>query len=89
MAAQEQAASPPKPDAPGLSEEDRSKDEFFQRIAELANDMIAAHGRDFAMGALVLGARFIAENKPLTKTEPEAACGCGSHNHHGHHHHKT
>ena len=29
--------------------------------------MIAAHGKDFAMGALILTARFIAEEKPLTK----------------------
>ena len=89
MATQEQAAPPRQSEAPSLSEEDRSKDIFFQRIAELANDMISAHGRDFAMGALILGARFIAENKPLTKTEPEAACGCGSHHHHAHHHPKT
>jgi hypothetical protein len=90
MAAQEQVASSRQPQSPNLSEEDLSKDIFFQRIAELANDMITAHGRDFAMGALVLGARFIAENKPLTKTEPEAACGCGSHHHHhAHHHSKT
>jgi hypothetical protein len=89
MSAQEQAASSRQFQAPELSEEDRSKDVFFQRIAELANDMITAHGRDFAMGALLLGARFIAENKPLTKAEPEAACGCGSHHHHAHHHPKT
>ena len=29
--------------------------------------MIAAHGKDFAMGALILSARFIAEGRPLTK----------------------
>jgi hypothetical protein len=28
--------------------------------------MIAAHGKDFAMGALILSARFIAEGKSLT-----------------------
>lgn len=88
MGTQEQhAASQGKPEAPGLSEEDRSKDMFFQRVAELANEMIAAHGRDFTMGAFILGARFIAENKPLTTAEPEAACGCGSHQHHHHHAH--
>lgn len=42
-----------------------SKDEFFKRVAELAEKMIELHGRDFAMGTLVLAARFIAENKPL------------------------
>ena len=52
-----------------LSEEDRSKDEFFVKLAHVAEGMIAAHGKDFAMGALILTARFIAEGKPLTKPE--------------------
>jgi hypothetical protein len=50
-----------------LSEEDQSKDMFFVRLAELAEAMIARHGKDFAMGTLLLSARFIAENKPLTR----------------------
>ena len=50
-----------------LGEEDRSKDRFFVALAELAQAMIAAHGKDFTMGALVLSARFIAEGKPLIK----------------------
>ena len=54
-------------DAPQLSEEDRSKDEFFVKLAQVAEAMVAAHGKDFAMGALVLTARFIVEGKPLTK----------------------
>ena len=40
-----------------------SKDKFFEEIAALAERMIAEHGRDFTMGAFVLAARFIAENK--------------------------
>jgi hypothetical protein len=52
-----------------LSAEDRSKDEFFVKLANVAEAMVAAHGKDFAMGALVLTARFIAEGKPLTKPE--------------------
>jgi hypothetical protein len=56
-------------DAPQLSEEDRSKDEFFVKLARVAEAMIAAHGKDFAMGALILTARFIAEGKPLIKPE--------------------
>ena len=48
-----------------LSEEDRSKDAFFVQIAEIAEAMIARHGRDFAIGTLVLSAKFIAEGKPL------------------------
>lgn len=47
-----------------LTDEDRSKDEFFRRIAEIADEMIARHGREFAMGALVLAAQWIAENRP-------------------------
>jgi len=68
-----------------LTAEERSKDEFFSKIARLSEAMINAHGRDFAMGALVLAARFIAENKAFTK-QTEAACGCGAEHHH---HHKT
>ena len=52
-----------------LTEEDRSKDEFFVKLAGVAEAIIAAHGKDFAMGALVLTARFIAEGKPLTKPD--------------------
>jgi hypothetical protein len=48
-----------------LSEEDRSKDAFFVQIAEISEAMIARHGKDFAMGTLVLSAKFIAEGKPL------------------------
>ena len=49
----------------GLSEEERSKDAFFVQIAEIAEAMIARHGKDFAIGTLVLSAKFIAEGKPL------------------------
>ena len=56
-------------DAGQLSEEDRSKDEFFVKLAQVAEAMVAAHGKDFAMGTLVLTARFIAEGKPLIKPE--------------------
>ena len=48
-----------------LSEEDRSKDVFFAQVAELTEAMIAQHGKDFAIGTLVLAAKFVAEGKPL------------------------
>ena len=48
-----------------MNDEDTSKDSLFERLGLLAEEMIAAHGKDFAMGALVLAARFIAEEKPL------------------------
>jgi hypothetical protein len=56
-------------DAGELTDEDRSKGEFFVKLADVAEAMIAGHGKDFAMGALVLTARFIAEGKALTKPE--------------------
>jgi len=40
-----------------------SKDEFFERLAKLSEEMVAKHGKDFSMGALVLAARWIAENR--------------------------
>jgi hypothetical protein len=81
----------PGSDHSGLSDEDRSKDKFYNELAALSNSMIAAHGRDFAMGALILAARFIAENKAFTKEsgtkesgttepgikDPEGAACCG------------
>ena len=49
-----------------LNEEDRSKDAFFVQLAEIAESMVARHGKDFAMGTLLLSAKFIAEGKPLS-----------------------
>jgi hypothetical protein len=43
--------------------EEQSKDAFFEKIARLSEEMITAHGKDFSMGALVLGARWIAEGR--------------------------
>lgn len=47
-------------------EEQVSKDACFERVAGIANEMIERHGKDFAMGTLVLAARFIAEGKSLS-----------------------
>ena len=44
-----------------MSQEATSKDSFFSQLAKLADDMTAQYGHDFAMGSLVLAARFIAE----------------------------
>jgi hypothetical protein len=64
-------------------DETTSKDHFFQQLAQLSDAMTASHGKDFAMGALVLAARFIAEGEARaraaagatisTTTEPAAA----------------
>ncbi len=47
----------------GLTAEEVSKDAFFSRLGEIAEAMTVAHGREFAMGALVLAARWIAEGR--------------------------
>jgi hypothetical protein len=64
----------PSPRHMELSEDDKSKDDFFIRIAEVAEAMIARHGKEFAMGVLVLSAKFIAEGKPLV-SRAEASDG--------------
>jgi hypothetical protein len=59
-----------------LTEEEKSKDAFFQRIALIGEEMIAAHGREFAVGAFVLAARWISEGrmgaKAVHKTDAQA-----------------
>ena len=60
---------PEDPAVTNLNEEDRSKDELMVRLAHVAEDMIAKHGKEFAMGALILAARFIAEGRPLIKPQ--------------------
>ncbi|UFZ07311.1 hypothetical protein LQG66_13805 [Bradyrhizobium ontarionense] len=46
-------------------EDDRSKDAFFAQVGEIAEAMIARHGSEFAIGTLVLAAKFVAEGRPL------------------------
>jgi|GEM_PF-1882980 len=46
-----------------MASEHLSKDQFFEQLGAIGDEMIVAYGRDFAMGALVLAARFIAEGK--------------------------
>lgn len=57
-----------------LTDEEKSKDAFFQRIALIGEEMIAAHGREFAVGAFVLAARWITEGRmgAKVKTRPDA-----------------
>jgi hypothetical protein len=54
------------------TDKDASKDRFFERVGDLAQEMIAAHGRDFAMGVLILTARFIADGKPVGQRPGES-----------------
>ncbi|HQT68190.1 MAG TPA: hypothetical protein PLI12_04555 [Acetobacteraceae bacterium] len=54
-----------------MKDEQTSKDRFFMRAGVLADEMIAAHGKDFAMGVLVLAARWVAEGKSFTVPSDE------------------
>lgn len=54
-----------------LTDEEVSKDIFFKKLASLSTEMVSEHGKDFAMGALLLAARFIAEDKPFEKAPAE------------------
>ena len=56
-----------------MTQDPPSKDIFFAQLARLSDEMIAAYDKDFAMGALVLAARFIAE-----RDRPAAAAEAGS-----------
>ena len=58
-----------------MSAEEKSKDVYFVQLARLTEAMIAEHGKDFAMGTLILSARFIAEGKPLIKRDDVAKPG--------------
>ena len=49
--------------SPEDQSEVRSKDAFFERLSKLSDEMVAKHGKDFSMGALILAARWIAENR--------------------------
>lgn len=60
-----------------LTQEEESKDVFFKRVAEIGEEMIAAHGGDFATGAFVLAARWISEGKMRGKPAGKAASGSG------------
>ena len=46
-----------------------AKDESFRKLAEVAEELIAAHGKDFTMGTLILAARFIAQDMPFSKAQ--------------------
>lgn len=46
-----------------ISPEEKSKDDYFQRLAQLADEMVERHGKDFCIGALVLAVRWVTENR--------------------------
>ncbi|MDZ5459529.1 hypothetical protein [Azohydromonas lata] len=63
-----------------MSNEDQRKDEYFQRLAVISEEMVKELGRDFAMGALVLAARYIAERN-ATPPGAGAAMAAQAHAH--------
>lgn len=46
-----------------LDTEEQSKDRYFQELAKTAEAMIEDHGKDFATGALILAAQWIAQGR--------------------------
>ena len=40
-----------------------SKEQFFERLGAMADEMNEAYGKDFTLGALILTARFVAEGR--------------------------
>lgn len=55
-----------------MNDDTTSKDSFFEQLARLADEMTAAYGKDFAMGALVLAARFIAEGEARARAASDS-----------------
>lgn len=58
--------------------ESASKDAFFAQLAAVSDAMIAAHGKDFAMGAHLLAARYIAESDARVKAAAEAGAAAAA-----------
>lgn len=46
-----------------LSKEEESKDKFFAQLSAISEEMIDEHGKDFATGALILAAQWIAQGR--------------------------
>ena len=55
-----------------MSQTPPSKDDFFAQLARISEEMTTAYDKDFAMGALVLAARFIAERDLPAAASPSA-----------------
>lgn len=53
-----------------LTDEEKSKDVYFQRIAAISGEMIEEHGKEFATGAFVLAARWISEGRMGAPKKP-------------------
>lgn len=53
-----------------LDTEEQSKDRYFQDLAKIAESMIEDHGKEFATGALILAAQWIAQGRLGKKEDP-------------------
>lgn len=53
-----------------LSAEEQSKDKFFQALSKIAEEMVEEHGKDFASGALILAAQWVAQNRIGKSEDP-------------------
>nr|WP_244422853.1 hypothetical protein [Bradyrhizobium sp. ORS 278] len=60
------------------TDNDRSKDAFFAQVGAIAEAMIARHGSEFAIGTLVLAAKFVAEGRSLVSRGAEADGAAGA-----------
>ncbi len=58
-----------------MNDDQASKDRFFEQLGVLSDAMVVAHGKDFAMGALVLAARYIAEAESRSRAAAAADAG--------------
>ena len=67
----------PQQDAPS-DPETASKDALFAQLGKVSDAMIAAHRKDFAMGAHLLAARFIAESEARVKAAADGAVAAPS-----------
>ena len=56
-----------------MSHDIPTKDSFFAQLALISDQMVATYDKDFAMGALVLAARFIAEGEARERAAADAA----------------
>ena len=65
------SAVPPSHGQAASDDEDQSKDAFFVQVGKIAEAMIARHGSEFAIGTLVLAAKFVAEGRPLVSRGSE------------------
>ena len=53
-----------------MTDERPSKEQFFEKVGALADEIITAYDAEFAMGVLIVTARAIAESKAAREKPP-------------------